>query len=343
MLCSNYSFQLHPDTRTTVSLGVAGITTVALLATLVTLTYFQHLPPFTHCIAGGGSAASLLIGSLVATCRRKNAQISPSKELGTNVPITLGLSASHEETANMIPVAAPPIMDVLDQVTYVTVSPNANKCLPPSKVWPFTTAQFSFTLSVGNKQFNYDLLIIEFKEIEGKVHAYFVHDEEIHSIVVNEESGREYSKGGLSWTSSTEKASPRAAHLNEKIRLDGYLSAFHAWYRLGHLLNENKAGWYFCTNSAENNAIFEVPGLQSVSYKDSVVTFTRDPSHPLIHLNQIELLKKSSLAIASKIGHQLDDPVWYYAAKQPILSVTSEGNRVFIQFEKTKNTVNDSF
>lgn len=343
MLCSNYSFQLHPDTRTTVSLGVAGITTVALLVTLVTLTYFQHLPPFTHCIAGGGSAASLLIGSLVATCRRKNAQISPSKELGTNVPITLGLSASHEETANMIPVAPPPIMDVLDQVTYVTVSPNANKCLPPSKVWPFTTAQFSFTLSVGNKQFNYDLLITEFKEIEGKVHACFVHNGKIHSMVVNEESGREYIKDSVSWTLSTEKISPRATLLNAKIQLEGYLSAFHAWYRLGHLLNENKAGWFFFTNSAETNAVFKVPGLQSVSYKGSVVTFTRNTSHPLIHLDQIELLKKSSHPTVLKIGDQLDNPVWHYDAKQPILSVTSEGDRVFIQFEKTKNTVNDSF
>lgn len=318
---NNCSFQLVRDTRMAVSLSISGITAVALLASLVALAYLQYLPPtIAYPIAGGSFIASLLIGSLIATLRSKNGQISHDAPQG-------GLSVSVQPPP-INKAAPPPIEEVIKKASLVTVNPNAKRSFPPSEVWPFITTEFELALTVGEEKFIYNLPITEFRDEEGRVYADFVYNDEIHSTVVNQTEGREFSEDNHPWTVETEKPPLKAYYLNEKMLLDGCLSCFSAWSRLGYLLenNQNDAARYFITAATRGSITFQVPGLESVSCEGVVVTFTRDVFQPLINSDQIELLKKSDIEWHSEMGYQLGNPIWNYNIRGPILSVERKGD-----------------
>lgn len=328
MINSCCSFRCVNDTRSRASLATASVFAIATLVTLVALTYLRQLPPHMYFTAGGSFAGSILIGTLVATLRCQK----PHAPIKNEIPPSIG-----EQIASPPPQVKPipPLNEALEKAASITINPHAGKCHPPSNISPFITTEFELTVTTAQEKFTYSVPILQFYDDDGVVFAECIHNSKIIQIPIHEEVGREYGGTGWTWTMPTEKQLPRVQALNGKIVLNDYISLSFAWYRLYHYLPD-QAAWYFLRHSSRDKSEFEVPGLKSVKYEDSVLTIERDNSLPLIDSDQVQLLKDSTVEWHRTVGKQLDSPIWLYKAEN--LEVTVDGEHVTARKNKAEST-----
>lgn len=346
-ISATYSFEFHTDSRTCFSLGSASALALGALAILVTLTYFKYLPDMTYPIAGGVALSSLLVGGLGATLRRKTIEAPPysrffhplKEGLAPTTPTASRTPLPQQPTpVNLtptLPIAEirPSFEEALKTATHVSVHPDPHQTHPPSELHPFPTRDFTMKLTVDGKLWSYTVPVAQFRrKKENRVEAILLQGQTFSKIVVDEEKGGGFDPWGSSWYF---EGLPRVESLNATIRCPGYLSLSKAWQswlsiQANQAANYFMNGGYCKSKEKKTSTLFEVPGLQSTTYRDKTVTFTRDSTIPLINPDQLALLKNSDVEWYQRLALQLENSVWTCDIHSSILSIESEAEEVTV-------------
>lgn len=339
---TDYSFQFIGDTRTRISAGMATTVALGALAILVTLTYFQYLPQITYPISGGVALSIVLIGALIATLRQKPIELPPNLEPSKilnefSAPPGEVLLPNTSYKAEIAPIeeVQPSLDEAMKTATKVSVHPESISNYPPSELYPFPTTDFTMKLTVDGKQWSYVVPVAHFTKEGDCVKAIFFHNQTQCHIVVHEERGGGSDRWGSCWFF---EGAPRVEHLNGNIQCPGYISLNKAWESYSNI-KSNQVALYFAYGTRmtgkNTGTMFRIPGLlppelQAVTFQGTIVTFTRDPSIPLVPPEQINLLKSSSLKWHQKLALQLENPVWSYDIGRHILSIDRKGDEITV-------------